>query len=114
MTRRRDLFRGLLMHRSISLALACCIWITASGRADDYKQLQETVQKAIDQADPAIACILVSRSDAYQRFGQGPSVENPGQLGKYVPGSLNFPSKMTRDEQEVVRKKLDLADPENI
>jgi serine protease Do len=102
------------MLRSTSLALACWIWITATSRADDYKQLQDTVQKAIEKADPAIACILVSRSDAYQRFGQGPSVENPGQLGKYLPGSLNFPSKMTRDEQEVVRKKLDLADPENI
>jgi S1-C subfamily serine protease len=62
--------------------------------------LQEALQQAIAEAEPSIACILVSRSDAYRRFGQGPSPDKPGELGTFSNAG---------DAPEL--KKLDLADP---
>ncbi|MCS6852747.1 MAG: PDZ domain-containing protein [Gemmataceae bacterium] len=69
--------------------------------------LQETLQQAIHEAEPAIACILVSRSDAYRQSGQGPSSDEPGSLGSF---DAQKPSRLPRPEL----KKLDLADPENV
>jgi S1-C subfamily serine protease len=78
-------------------------------RADDdpadLKQamaLQKVMQKAIRDAEPSIACILVSRSDAYQRMAQGPAKAQPGKLGGFNPKSLDF---LDKD----LGRKLDLA-----
>src|SRR5262245_25360058 len=52
--------------------------------AGDLKQalaLQKAMQKAIRDAEPSIACILVSRSDLYQKLGHRPNPEQPGKLG---------------------------------
>src|SRR5262245_9886890 len=77
---------------------------------------QEVLKKVIDDADPSIACVLVSRSDAYQRFGLGPSADHPGRLGGYDPGALDqhpLLSKLAKAERDKVKQKLDLADPDN-
>src|SRR5271156_2803366 len=38
--------------------------------------LEKTMQKIIVQAEPAVACILVSRSDAYRELGQAPAADD--------------------------------------
>jgi len=76
--------------------------------------LQEVMQQAIERAEPAIACILVSRSDAYQRFSQAPGSDNPGKLGPFDPQALErhpLVSGLPEKERTQLRRKLDLADP---
>jgi serine protease Do len=76
--------------------------------------LQKTLQKIIQQHESAIACILVSRSELYQEFGQGPGKEYPGQLGSFsVPllrENLRF-KQLTGDQQLQMPKLLDFTDP---
>src|SRR5205814_1651055 len=45
--------------------------------------LNQTVQAAIRRAEPSIACILVSRSDAYRKLGDFPPADDPGKLGSF-------------------------------
>lgn len=48
--------------------------------------LQEAFQEAIRLAEPSVACILVSRSDVYQRwFGETPPNDSNGKLGPFIP-----------------------------
>jgi S1-C subfamily serine protease len=79
--------------------------------------LQTLVQQAIRQAEPSVACILVSRSDAYQRYGQGPSPDNPGRLGALDLDALNrylARLDLSPEEQARLRKRLDLASPATV
>lgn len=82
--------------------------IPVDGQADDPLAksliLQKANQKIIAQAEPAIACILVSRSDGYRRIQQPPSFDSSGRLGDFNPDGLD----------DLVRRKLDLADPNHV
>src|SRR5262249_39546125 len=86
-----------LMYRGTLLAVSVPLLLAAPARADNDKDalgkaslaLQEAIQHTIRTAEPAIACILVSRSDAYQRHGQGPAPDNPGKLGSFDPDALD-------------------------
>ena len=57
--------------------------------ADDEPRLkslfafEEAMQQAIKRAEPAIACILVSRSDYYRKRGDSPPPDYPGKLGGF-------------------------------
>jgi serine protease Do len=73
--------------------------------------LQRVMQRVIAQVEPSIACVLVSRSDAYQRLGQRPGSDVPGRLGTFDPGSL---PKISSEDQIHLRRKLDLADPAHV
>ena len=80
--------------------------------------LQEVVQRVIDQAEPAIACILVSRSDLYQRFkDKGSPPTQPGKLGDLnlvdLAAYLDKAVK-TDGERDRLRKRLNLADPGHV
>jgi S1-C subfamily serine protease len=91
-------------------------------RADDHNALanalalEETVQKAIQKAEPSIACVIVSRSDVYRAFEQQPPSDNPGQLGPFDPGRVRIMRGVHpltyADEQTI--KKYDLANPDNV
>src|SRR5207245_620993 len=59
---------------------------------------------------PSVACILVSRSDIYQRwFGDTVPSDNPGKLGAFDPADpnlkLNVPER-DRSQLEEYRKAL--------
>jgi len=76
--------------------------------------LQKVMQQAIADAEPSIACIFVSRSDAYQRFGLGPAADEPGRLGGYDPDVVErSPSarNLSETDRRELAKRLDLADP---
>ena len=79
----------------------------------DALALQAAMERLIEQAEPSIACVLVSRSDAYAPYGAAPSADMPGKLGtfysqKYLGGVF---------EQDEKRRKqiiaLDLSHPDH-
>jgi serine protease Do len=79
--------------------------------------LQEVMQKAIADAEPSIGCVLVSRSDAYQRFSQGPAHENPGKLGAFDLQMFErhpLISGLGEKERTRLRRQLDLADARHV
>src|SRR5262245_21716151 len=79
--------------------------------------LQEVMQKAIEDAEPSVACILVSRSDAYQRFSQGPPQESAGKLGAFDRQLFErhpLISGLGEKERARLRRQLDLADPQHV
>jgi serine protease Do len=83
----------------------------------DALALEAAIEDAIKQAEPSIACILVSRSDAYQKIFHEPPPPNPGQLGPFMlPRSSrsNFPFRRRFNPQREELKKYDLADPDNV
>jgi S1-C subfamily serine protease len=90
------------------ISLASALVILAAGAAapafaDDRPTLkealalQEAMESAIKEAEPAIACILVSRSDVYHKwFGKPLHADKPGQLGDFSPGRATL--RIPRDE----------------
>src|SRR5262249_7769820 len=83
----------------------------------DVVALQAAMQTAIEEAEPSIACLLISRSEKYAReFGEGPSEDSPGILGDFdytrVPyQSVRFKQKGPKRE---LAEKLDLSNPDYI
>ena len=69
--------------------------------------LQKVMQKTIRETEPAIACILVSRSTLYQELGQGPDRLQLGKLGAFNPQVLH----VSEEKRQHYRKLLDFTDP---
>ncbi|HYV36227.1 MAG TPA: trypsin-like peptidase domain-containing protein [Gemmataceae bacterium] len=86
------------------------------GQDGEQKQalaLEKTVQKVIEDNDASIACVLVSRSDLYGRFGQGPHADYPGKLGAFDGETLyknTLFTELSPAERQKLLKKLDLAE----
>jgi serine protease Do len=90
--------------------------LTAAARAEDpapgaeAAQLQRAAQAAIRRAEPSIACVLVSRSDAYRRHEVGSAPDTPGRLGGFAPPpEVGFRGQPT--ERERALRALDLSNP---
>src|SRR5207248_1405311 len=102
-------------------ALACTL---LSGlRAEDQSALrsalalEQALQEAIQQAEPSIACLIVSRSDAYRaHFKDQPPPDRPGELGGFDPAQTMRGGRnpFRRIEEDSQLRKCDLADPENV
>jgi S1-C subfamily serine protease len=84
----------MFMYRFILFALTVLISCPQLTRAEGQPDpslasalaLQDAVQKAVERAEPSIACILVSRSDLYRRwFDNQPPKDQPGKLGGFDP-----------------------------
>jgi serine protease Do len=73
--------------------------------------LQKSIQNVIDRTEPAIACILVSRSDLYQKLAKKLVADTPGKLGPFNPSILFH---LDKEEQRRLRALLDLADPRHV
>jgi len=107
------MFRGCISL--LVVTVFACGGFLAADEPDFLQQalaLEKTMQKIIVQAEPSIACILVSRSDAYYReFGlPAPTDENPGKLGAF-DSNLLADKRLPQEVQEKLRRMLDLADP---
>jgi serine protease Do len=77
--------------------------------------LQKVLQKVIAQVEPSVACILVSRTDAYHSLGLGPDKEHPGRLGDFDPEVLKSkPALSSQKDRLLWQRKLDLADPGHV
>jgi serine protease Do len=92
---------------ALSLALLSCGVVRAQGEADWQKAvlaLEKAQVKIIQQNEAAIACILVSRSELYQEFGQGPDKDTPGRLGTFDPKGFEESPRFVRESSK--EKKL--------
>jgi S1-C subfamily serine protease len=87
--------------------------------------LEQAVQDLIKQAEPSVACILVSRSDDYRRnFHDEPPADEPGKLGGFDPnGKHLMPATHQRrrsfvpdDARQIDdnARKYDLANPQYV
>jgi serine protease Do len=76
--------------------------------------LQEAIRQAIERAEPSIACVLVSRSDAYARWSAAPSAEAPGKLGAFDPRP--FLKQIPKDDERRRRfvRDHDLSLPDTV
>jgi S1-C subfamily serine protease len=89
------------MYRAfVALTFASLVGAAVSAAAGEKPALkealalQEAMQQAIRDAEPAIACIVVSRSEGYAKyFGETPPADNPGKLGAFNPAdaALHIP-----------------------
>ncbi|MFO0968284.1 MAG: PDZ domain-containing protein [Gemmataceae bacterium] len=79
---------------------------------------QELTPRAIAavrlKADPAVACVFISRSPIYQRLGQAPADAARGKLGRFAPRDLDRWPGLSRAERELLRERLDLGDPRHV
>jgi S1-C subfamily serine protease len=117
---------GARAYRCLGLAvlgaLALFLPVALAQESDDPPEkqalaLQQHVQKLIGQVEPSIACVLVSRSEDYQRFGQELSLGQPGKLGKYLPDVVERHLQklgLAADKRQQILHRLDLADPDNV
>ena len=72
------------------------------------------MEEVIKQTEPAIACILVSRSEGYRSFKSQPSPDYPGRLGGFdVPTLLQRTPPLHQTRIDLI-KRLDLSDPTHV
>ncbi|MCE9532771.1 MAG: trypsin-like peptidase domain-containing protein [Planctomycetes bacterium] len=78
----------------------------------DLQILQEAVRKVIGNAEPSVACILVSRSERYRDFNALPAGPT-GKLGSFDARPYVGPFAGDLKRQELLRR-LDLANPDPV
>lgn len=107
------------MSRRVRLGCLAAVLACAAPavRADDdgtaqALALEATMQRAIARAEPAIACVIVSRSDGYRQFGQGPDPEVPGRLGAFDFRAAGF--RADTDDKRLLVERLNLADVRHV
>jgi S1-C subfamily serine protease len=105
------------MHRT-ALALAAAVLagpcLAADGPRNEVQAIEEAMQDLIRRAEPAVACVLVSRSDAYRQFGALPSADSPGKLGSFDGAGLLRATRPFDQTRIDLIKRLDLADPDHV
>lgn len=69
--------------------------------------------RIVKTAEPAVACIVVSRSEQYARLGAVPvNPDYPGRLGGFDPGNLSEKAPMDEKALKGLLRRLDLARPD--
>ena len=111
------------MHRA-ALCLPLLVLLAGPARADDERdrelvgKLQAQVERAVREVGPAVACVLVSRSEDYHKapyWGVPADPEQPGRLGRFDPAAAarRVPTD-ARDRARALRAIAthDLSDPD--
>jgi S1-C subfamily serine protease len=96
---------------TILLVVSTSVGAKGPGRLAEVAALQKAVQQAIRDAEPSIACVLVSRSDGYKEFGFAPS-GTPGELGSFLPPPSPPPPFARDPRQQQKIASLDLSSPD--
>src|SRR5581483_10604491 len=106
--------------RLAGVAALALVLFVATVRSDDspsveqVQALNQVLLKARQLAEPAIACVLVTRSDDYRRlYVDTPPPNNPGQLGPFPPRRGRF-QMADRIASQSELKQLDLSDPDHV
>lgn len=109
------MYRSMLTA-SVALVLALLAPLAPADNAPprEVAALQDAMQAAIHDAEPAIACILVSRSDEYIKLGETPAPDGSGRLGRFSLTRAQAMSPVTDDNENARLKKLDLSDQANV
>lgn len=99
------------MLRSVVFCLLLSLPAAAHAQDKALEQtlaLQKVMEKLLAEAEPSIACILVSRSEAYRRLaGQPAGPEASGILGDFAAPRRPDES----DDERALWRKLDFTDP---
>jgi serine protease Do len=92
-----------LVTFTLIVMFATAVRVQAQDDADlrQAKALEKTMARIIEQNEFAIASILVSRSELYQEFGQGPDKDRPGKLGIFDPQALKTNKRVLRETAEM-------------
>src|SRR5713226_1862642 len=110
----------MVMRRSkVAVVVMLLGFAGAAGAQDDpdlrqSKALEKTMARIIQQNEAAIACILVSRSEACDNVGRGPDKDRPGKLGSFDVQALKNNTTfrgLSAERQKPWPKLLDFADP---
>jgi serine protease Do len=89
------------------------VWSEERNRFADVLALQEAVHQSIDRAEPAIASILVSRSNKYHALMLPAPQQAPGELGRFDLQQARH--NMDKDSLDYLALgRLDLSDPNNV
>jgi serine protease Do len=87
-------------------------------REKEWLALQEAVQKVIEKAEPSIACVLISRSDAYAKLDKhvgAPSADpTSGRLGRFESRAYLQTVNFQDTEKRNHILGLDLSNPDNV
>src|SRR5262245_7731630 len=87
------------------LAASPAALLAAPADRELIEAVQRQVKTVISRTDPAIACVVVSRSSLYPN---PPSADSPGKLGDF--NRIGFLQASTRADKHEVARRLDLAD----
>lgn len=95
------------------ILLTSAVFFAASANNVDAQSkemalLQQAVRKTIDDCEPSVACILVSRSERYRDFGS-PISSQPGKLGTFDIRNQGF--NLDQQRRDLLRR-LDLSNPD--
>jgi S1-C subfamily serine protease len=106
----------MTFRASVLLVLLSTYPLAAQDRqpgAGELMDLQAKVQQVIQQTEPSVVCILVSRSNAYTAYGAAPSTI-PGKLGSFNSQNLlhGLSPDNVRERQKIL--SLDLSHPDTI
>jgi S1-C subfamily serine protease len=115
------------MPRSAPLLVLLLSLLSAPGaraedrsRLKDVQALEEAMTQIIEKAEPSVACVLVSRSDAYANYNAAPSPDTPGKLGKFdatrwLSGFTGDSRTMKEEKKEKIKEivALDLSHPDH-
>src|SRR5437764_5066657 len=103
---------------TLAAFLATALRADKPSALEDALALEKTLQDVIQQAEPSIACILVSRSEAYREIFHEPPPDKPGDLGAFNPQVVRQVRPFQRPDdfqrEDAVRIKCDLAHPDNV
>lgn len=80
----------------------------ADDSADELLKLEQRLKATHARVGPAVACVVVSRSDQYPKPAKPP--DHPGQLGGFDPAEFL----KTAPGQDALARRLDLAITDNI
>ena len=99
-----------MMRILLAVSGICCLAAVAFAQPKDVATLQDAVRKTIEENEPSVACILVSRSERYRDFGAAVSAQ-PGKLGTFDARNelMRFNIDPTRKE---LLRRLDLSNPD--
>jgi serine protease Do len=97
-------FEASFMRRSLGIALSCLVLGTVGPVVPLQAQektgknlllaLEDSLQEVIKQAEPSVACVLVSRSPIYKtEFNDKPPADEPGKLGDFDPRGKPDPNR---------------------
>jgi serine protease Do len=96
-------------------AIVALAWaLHARAEDDPLKQasaLEASIQHTIEKAEPSVACILVSRSDAYYtrfNYTNPKKTHDPGNLGDFT-APVDHPQRPLGEQEKQLLKRLNLA-----
>jgi S1-C subfamily serine protease len=112
-----------MCRRACLGSIAFVLLVTAAGQCDDdltaARNLESAMQRAIAKVEPAVACILVSRSTEYKQFDGISGTREPGQLGGFDRpdpdmGFRRGPARLFDQRRREVAERLDLSAPNHV